>query len=79
MRCRFRPLLDEVLVCEGMSLMCKDYSQPEVLQEKLKIYQNRDILLTADILNEDGFLERLEHDSNGRNAIITIFRWLWPN
>jgi len=62
MRCRFRPLLDEVLVCEGMSLMCKDYSQPEVLQEKLKIYQNRDILLTADILNEDGFLERLEHD-----------------
>ena len=62
MRCRLRPLLDEVLGCEGMSLMCKDYSQPEVLQEKLKIYQNRDILLTADILNEDGFMERLEHD-----------------
>lgn len=62
MRCRHRPLLNEVLVCEGMSLMCKDYSQAEVLQEKLKIYQNRDILLTVDILNEASFIERLEHD-----------------
>ena len=52
MRCRHRPLLNEVLACEGMSMMCKDYSQAEVLQEKLKIYQNRDILLTADILND---------------------------
>jgi len=62
MRCRCRPLLDEVLSCEGMSLMCKDYSQAEALQEKLNIYQKRDILLTADILNESSFLERLEHD-----------------
>lgn len=62
MRCRHRPLLNEVLACEGMSLMCKDYSQAEVLQEKLNILQNRDILLTADILNEASFIERLEHD-----------------
>ena len=63
MRCRYRPLLNEILACEGMSLMCKDYSQPEVLQEKLQIYKKRDILLTADILNENAFMERLEHDA----------------
>lgn len=63
MRCRYRPLLNEILACEGMSLMCKDYSQPEVLQEKLQIYQKRDILLTADILNEEAFMERFEHDA----------------
>lgn len=63
MRCRYRPLLNEILACEGMSLMCKDYSQPEVLQEKLQIYQKRDILLTADILNEAAFMERFEHDA----------------
>ena len=73
MRCRHRPLLNEVLACEGMSMMCKDYSQAEVLQEKLKIYQNRDILLTADILNEAGFLERLEHDAKLAKRYNTDF------
>ena len=43
------------------------------MQEKLKIYQNRDILLTADILNEAGFLERLEHDAKLAKRYNTDF------
>lgn len=62
MRCRNRPILDEILECEGMSFMCKDYSEAGVLQQKLNTLRNRDILLTFDILNEETFLQRMEHD-----------------
>lgn len=62
MRCRNRPILNEVLECEGMSFMCKDYSEASVLQQKLNTLRNRDILLTFDILNEETFMQRMEHD-----------------
>lgn len=61
MRCRKRPILNEILKCEGISYLCRDISETSVLQQKLKDYASRDIL-AADILNEDAFLKRFEHD-----------------
>lgn len=61
MRCRGRPILNSILRCEGMSFMCKDFSEARNMEQKLKSYANRDMLLT-EILNEDAFLKRLEHD-----------------
>lgn len=61
MRCRGRPILNSILRCEGMSFMCKDFSETRRMEEQLESYARRDMLLT-EILNEEAFLKRLEHD-----------------
>lgn len=58
--CRERPLLDEVLECEGISFLCKDISEAAAWRENLSQFQNRDIFTNA--LNEEALLERFEHD-----------------
>lgn len=60
MLCRERPLLNEVLECEGISFLCKDISEAKAWQENLSQFQNRDIFTNA--LNEQAILERFEHD-----------------
>lgn len=60
MLCRERPLLNEVLDCEGISLLCKDISEAKAWEENLTHFHNRDIFTTG--LNETALTERFEHD-----------------
>lgn len=60
MRCRTRPLLNSILKCDGISIMCKDCSETNLLKQKLNSFENRDVF--TGILNEETFLKRLEHD-----------------
>ena len=60
MQCRERPLLDEILECEGISFLCKDLSEAKAWKENLSQFENRDILISG--LNEDALFERFEHD-----------------
>lgn len=57
---RERPLLDEILECEGISFLCKDISEVNAWQKNLSEFQNRDIFTNT--LNEQALLERFEHD-----------------
>ncbi len=60
MLCRERPLLNEILECEGISFLCKDISEAKALKEKLTDFENRDIFTNG--LNEQALMERFEHD-----------------
>lgn len=60
MQCRARPLLNEILECEGVSLLCQDISEAKAWQENLSQFQNRDLFISG--LNEQALLERYEHD-----------------
>ena len=60
MLCRERPLLNEILKCDGISFLCQDISETKALQEKLSKFQNRDTFTGG--LNEQALTERFEHD-----------------
>lgn len=60
MLCRERPLLNEILECEGISFLCKDLSEAKAWEENLNQFQHRDIFTNG--LNEQALLERFEHD-----------------
>lgn len=60
MLCRERPILNEILECEGISFLCKDISEARAWQENLSEFQERDIFTNT--LNEKTILERFEHD-----------------
>jgi len=60
MLCRERPLLNEILDCEGISFLCKDISEAKALKEKLSDFEHRDIFTNG--LNEQALMERFEHD-----------------
>ena len=60
MKCHQRPILNEILECEGISFLCKDISEAKTLQSKLQNLTNRDVLTKA--LNQNEFFRRLEHD-----------------
>lgn len=62
MLARIRPLLNEVLKCDGLSFLCKDISQADSLKNKLTDFQSIDPV--TDILNEQTFLRQFEHDFN---------------
>lgn len=57
---RQRPILNEVLKCIGVSYLCTDDSERIVLQQKIKDLDHKDKL--TNILNEEAFLNRLEHN-----------------
>lgn len=58
--CRQRPILNEILECEGISFLCKDITQAKAQEETLNKYKDRDLL--TNVLKEDIFLKRMEHD-----------------
>lgn len=60
MMCRERPLLNEILECEGISFLCKDISEAKAWKENLSQFQNRDIFTNG--LNEEALMARFEHD-----------------
>lgn len=60
MLCRERPLLNEILECEGISFLCKDISEAKAWKENLSQFENRDLFIAG--LNEQALMERLEHD-----------------
>lgn len=60
MLCRERPLLNEILECEGISFLCKDISEAKAWKENLSQFENRDLFIAG--LNEQALLDRLEHD-----------------
>lgn len=60
MLCRERPILNEILECEGISFLCKDISEARAWQENLSHFQERDIFTNT--LNEVTILNRFEHD-----------------
>ena len=60
MLCRERPILNEILECEGISFLCKDISEAEAWKENLSQFQERDIFTNT--LNETTLLNRFEHD-----------------
>lgn len=60
MLCRQRPLLNEILECEGISFLCKDISEAKNWEESLSSFQSRDIFTNG--LNEEAILKRFEHD-----------------
>ena len=60
MMCRQRPLLNEILECEGISFLCKDISEARAWKENLSRFENRDLLTNT--LNETAILDRFEHD-----------------
>ena len=57
---RIRPILDEILQCRGLSFLCKDISQADKMQEKIKDYEALDPF--TDVLNEQTLEQRFEHD-----------------
>lgn len=65
MLARIRPILNEVLKCDGLSFLCKDVSQADSLQNKLTDFQSIDPF--TNILNEQTFLDRFSHDFNLAN------------
>lgn len=62
MLCHQRPILNEILECEGISFVCKNISEACELREKLDNLKNNDILTGT--LNQDAFLTCLEQDFN---------------
>lgn len=60
MLCHQRPILNEILECEGISFVCKNISEASELREKLDEIKNKDVL--TDTLNQDAFMTRLEQD-----------------
>ena len=62
MACHQRPILNEILECEGISFVCKNISEAKELREKLQEIDSRDIVTGA--LNQEAFLTRLEQDFN---------------
>lgn len=62
MLCHQRPILNEILECEGISFVCKNISEACELREKLDNLNNNDIL--TGILNQEAFLNHLEQDFN---------------
>lgn len=62
-RCRKRPILNEVLKCVGISYLCEDITETKIWKQKLSTYARHDFLI-ADILNEEALTKRLEHDFN---------------
>lgn len=62
-RCRKRPILNEVLKCVGISYLCEDITETKIWKQKLSTYASHDFLI-ADILNEEALTKRLEHDFN---------------
>lgn len=57
---RIRPILNEILKCEGLSFLCKDISQADSLEDKLLNFQSIDPF--TDILNEKTLEKRFAHD-----------------
>ena len=57
---RIRPILDEILQCRGLSFLCKDISQANKMQDKIKAYEAIDPF--TNLLNEQTLKQRLEHD-----------------
>ncbi len=57
---RIRPILNEILKCKGLSLLCKDISKADSLQRELKDFQSIDPF--TNILNETTLKSRFEHD-----------------
>lgn len=62
MLARVRPLLNEILKCDGLSFLCKDISNADRLKNKLTDLQSVDPV--TGILNEQSFLRQFEHDFN---------------
>lgn len=62
MLCHQRPILNEILECEGIAFTCKNISEAKELKEKLQQLSEQDIL--TDTLNQDAFMKRLEQDFN---------------
>lgn len=58
--CHQRPILNEILECEGISFVCKNISEASELREKLDEIKNKDAL--TDTLNQKAFMVRLEQD-----------------
>lgn len=62
MQCHQRPILNEILECDGISFVCKNISEACEMREKLNNFKNRDILTNT--LNQEAFLAKLERDFN---------------
>lgn len=60
MWCRQRPILNEILECEGISFLCKDISEAHEWKEKLNRLENKDLF--TDGLKEEALIERMDHD-----------------
>jgi len=60
MICRQRPILNEILECDGISFLCKDISEARAWKENLSQFQERDLLTNT--LHDKAIAERLEHD-----------------
>ena len=65
MSCRQRPILNEILECEGISFLCKDISEVKTWEDNLLTSQNRDTFTNG--LNEQAILSRFEHDFKRSN------------
>lgn len=59
---RIRPILNEVLKCDGLSFLCKDVSQTDHLENELSDLQSIDPF--TNILNEKTLEKRFAHDFN---------------
>ena len=57
---RIRPILNEVLKTKGLSFLCKDMSQADMLKNQLSDFQSIDPF--TNILNEKTLKKRFEHD-----------------
>ena len=53
-RCRKRPILNEILKCTGISYLCEDITETKIWKQKLNTYASHDFLI-GDILNEEAF------------------------
>lgn len=62
MLCHQRPILNEILECEGIAFTCKNITEAKELKEKLQQLSDQDIL--TETLNQEAFLKRLEQDFN---------------
>ena len=62
-RCRKRPILNEILKCIGISYLCEDITETKIWEQKLNTYASHDFLI-GNILNEEAFIQRLEHNFN---------------
>lgn len=60
MLCRQRPILNEILECDGISFLCKDISEAKAWKENLTQFQDRDILTNT--LHDKAIADRLAHD-----------------
>lgn len=55
--------MNEILKCTGISYLCEDITETKIWKQKLSTYASHDFLI-GDILNEEAFTQRLEHDFN---------------